>query len=85
MAVRHTGGTCGLACTAAETAIEMELRVRVVERERAVREALHQDDATARRVVLVREREVGGAGLEAEAAMDAKFRPRERDCGSPDP
>src|SRR5204862_2401998 len=67
--VLHARGTGGLAGTAGQAAIEMELRLRG--RRRALEHLLDEVDAPARPVELVAEQLVGRAGRGAEAAVPA--------------
>src|SRR5213083_2045226 len=75
--VTHTGRAHGLAAAAAEAAVEVEGDAGVVGRELARLEGAHQLDPTPRAVGLVAGGEERGAGLEAEAAVDARVERRE--------
>ena len=69
LAVRHARRTRGLAGQAAEAAVDV--RQRVVELSSPSSDALHQEDAPARRVHLLAQHHVGRARRQAEAAVDA--------------
>src|SRR5450830_560606 len=71
MSVGHAAGARGFAGAAAEAARQVRGDVGVVERDRSLDGGAHQHQSAARRVILVREGEVGGARLQAEAAMHA--------------
>src|SRR5256885_6949216 len=75
--VPHTGRAHGLAAAAAEAAVEVEGDAGVVGRELARLEGAHQLDPAPRAVGLVAGGEERGAGLEAEAAVDARVERRE--------
>ena len=70
LAVGDAGGACRLAPTAAETEIEVTDGI-VVEREAPLLQRTHQMDASARRIGLGTEREIRGARVLAEAAVNA--------------
>ena len=70
-AVRHAGRARGLARAAAEAAVEVRLQRFVSSASVPSTTRAHQHDAAARAVVLVLEREVRRAGLQAEAAVHA--------------
>jgi hypothetical protein len=74
--IRDSRGADGLAGAAAEAAPQMQCQRGVVRRDVAALERAHQLDASARPVRLVAGREVRGAGLQAEAAVDAGVEPR---------
>ena len=69
IAIGHAGRAGGRAGQAAEAAVDV--RLHVVERQRAFEHALHQHDAAARRVHLLAELAVGRARRQAEAAVHA--------------
>ena len=70
-AVGHAARAGGLAAATPETPIEMLPYDRIVRRDRPIEERPHQQQAPARGVVLVVEREISRTGGETEAAVDA--------------
>ena len=68
--VAHARRTGGDTAHAAKACIEMPAHD-VIEHDRTIRDALHQIDATARRIAFVRPRIVRRAGGQAEPAMYA--------------
>ena len=80
LVVLDAGGAGGDARHAAEAAVEVPGHRRV-ERDRAVEVRLHQLDPAARRVHLLAPQQVGGAGRQAEAAVDAVARQRAEHVG----
>lgn len=70
-AIPHTGGAGRLATAAAEAGVEVVADGRIVQRQVAGLQRPHQDNAAAGAVVFVTSGEVGGAGGQAEPAVDA--------------
>src|SRR5437870_2632419 len=75
VAIRYAGGTRGLACATAKTTVEMTAHVFVVGEQRALEERAHEQQPSARTVVLVLERHVRRTALKAESAMHTCVQP----------
>src|SRR5688500_424970 len=75
--VRYARWASGLAGAASETSIDVRVHARIVGAQLTFDERAHEDDTTARAVVLVLEVHVRWTRLQAEAAVDARLDSRE--------
>src|ERR1051325_7599669 len=73
MPVRNARRTYGFAPSAAEASIEMPARILIARIQCAIDERAHEQQASARSVVLVLQREIGRTCLQTEAAMHARI------------
>src|SRR5690349_15696091 len=72
MAVRNARRTHRLARATTEAAVDVRLERWIIERESALERQAHEQNASTRAIVLVFERQIGGAALQAEPAVHAR-------------
>src|SRR5690349_6053351 len=72
MAVWNARRTHRLARATTEAAVDVDLQRWIIECEPAFERQAHQQNAPTRAIVLVLERQIGGAALQAEPAVHAR-------------
>ena len=80
LSIRHTRRTCGLACTAAKAAVNVQVYAFVVRSDGSLEQRSHEKNSASRTFVLVLENLIRRTRLKTESAVDALINSGQRCC-----